>query len=149
VGLFTREDMTAAAPALVLIGWWSSRSTAEGPGIPAAGRSSIRYVQGHAAALAGLLAAFFVYRARVLAAWAPEPGHDVVGMLQAAVRAATPGGVVAFDALGSGLRLAWWVALALGAVTLLCCRDRVDGRPPALWLAAGVLACSPGLTLRR
>lgn len=139
VGVGTREDTVAAAPALLLLGFvYGRRRAAPRPWLAA-----------YALALAFAIVAFFAYRRQVLQAWAPQPGFDLVGLMRLAAKASNPAGLATFGPASTALSVGWWAILAAVAVALLRHRRTVDWRTPALWLGCGLLACSPGLVLQR
>lgn len=138
MGLLVREDTLAAGPALLLVGG-AVASVA-----PAARRQLVAYAVGVAALIAGLLA----YRSRVVGK-VMAPGHDVLGMLQQALRMLQPAGEAAFDAPSTLLVTAATVLAAATAAAFLLLVPAPRWRPALLWLAAAFFACAPALNVQR
>ena len=139
-GVLIREDTIALAPVLAALGYVSL-----GPG---AERRRLLTLAGYAAALTLGSLALLAYRAAV-APDALRPGHDVAALLLSMRRAVNPMGLERFGALSGGLVLFWTVLGPLLVLALLATRRPERYRLPFVWLALALVACAPGLTLRR
>jgi hypothetical protein len=132
--VLVREDSLALVPVLLLFSF-----------VAAPERRALR---GFALALLMESLALFLYRSFAVPA-APPPGLDVKSFLAAAGRALNLVGPESFDGMSRVLARTWDVAPVLVVAILLFRRRRIDARPPLVFLAASVLACTPALTFRR
>jgi hypothetical protein len=133
--VLVREDTLALVPVLLLLG------------LVAAPRER-RVLALFAAALLATSAALFFYRLRAVPE-AASPGLDAGGLAVAVARALNLVGPESFDRASRILAWTWTGASVLVAVGLIAKRHAVDVRPPFVFLAAAVLACTPALTFRR
>ena len=138
-GMVVREDTLAIVPVVLLLALADLRRQRRP--IPAA-------FYAYAVLLVLMCAGLLAWRA-VFVPEAPPPGHDVRGWLVAVVRVLNPVGIEAFGPGSRALTLVGWAVLAGFVGALVRFRDEVDGRGPALWLFAAVIACTPALNVQR
>ena len=131
-GLLVREDTLGALPALALL------ALAKGPR-----RLAVIY----AGALGALAVVLLAWRRAVVPA-AQALGLDLGGFARAAAHALDPVGVDGFDVASTLLARGWWVVLA-AVVVALAVTPGPARRWAALWAAAALAACTPGLLNQR
>jgi hypothetical protein len=133
--VLVREDALALGPILPLFGFVAA---------PRERRLLIVFATG----LLSVSGALFLYRLRAVPDAAP-PGVDVASFVVAVRRTLNLVGPESFDGLSRALAWTWTAAPVLVVVGLLLRRRSSDVRPPLVFLAAAVLACTPALTFRR
>ncbi len=138
-GMVVREDTLAIMPVVLLLALVDLRRQRRP--VPAA-------FYAYAVLLVLLCAGLLAWRA-VFVPEAPPPGHDLRGWLVAVVRVLNPAGIEAFGPGSRALTLGGWAVLAGFVAALVRFRNEVDGRGPALWLFAAVIACAPALNVQR
>jgi hypothetical protein len=131
-GLLVREDTLGALPALALL------ALAKGPR-----RLAVTY----GGALGALAVVLLAWRRAVVPAAQPL-GLDVAGFARAVAHAFDPVGVDGFDLASAILARGWWIVLAALVVALVVTPGPAR-RWAALWAAAAVAACTPGLLNQR
>jgi hypothetical protein len=131
-GLLVREDTLGALPALALL------ALAKGPR-----RTALGYTAG-----LGVLGVLVLAWRRAVVPAAQPLGLDVAGFARAVAHAFDPVGVDGFDLASAILARGWWVVLA-GVVVALAVTPGPSRRWAALWAAAAVAACTPGLLNQR
>lgn len=138
--LLIREDTIALAPVLAVLGY-------VGLGTPREKRR-LALLGTYAAVLATGSLGLMGYRS-VVAPTAIPPGHDVMAMLVSVRRALNPMGLEDFDPASRALVVLWTVLGPLLILALFLLRPPEARRMPLVWLSVALLACAPGLTLRR
>ena len=131
-GLLVREDTLGALPALALL------ALAKGP----------RRLAVTCAGAVGALAIVLLAWRRAVVPAAQPLGLDLHGFARAVAHAFDPVGVDGFDLASTLLARGWWVLLAALVVALAATPGR-GRRWAALWAAAAVAACTPGLLNQR